>query len=388
MKTLCSIVLFLLLAMPCAAQVAPSMEDSGLVVLSVVGDGVRVRHEPHLRDNILAGLDSGAILVAEKWPILDENMSWYRIVGLVGKESGRVTGALQAFPNAHAYPYVSAAFVKPYIGEFSNGDISKQIMATPYGAGYSAVDFSCEVQRKMAEQRTLRWVFAPNEGGNIPVYAQPSAASEIQGHYSEKNDHLVVVDNSRSGWLFVVDLSAGAPSGWVESHLLEVADRKEGGGDGRESGYQVALNLGANVAEILRRWGPETVVERRVEKNVYTFNGGTEYEEKMLAVSVQTRISAEGFTLTYTDYNNFDFILIRPGAGLGGIFVGEDWCDKEYIQRVFGNISPLEFIPDKGIERCTIQGGPDGWQFLIILEFNSQGQISKFSYRCWDVVLN
>ena len=116
--------------LPLPAQAASPVEDSGLIVLAVAGDSVRVRRCPSVECDILGGLDTGAVLVAEKRPIEDDNMSWYKVIGLAGKESGRFTNALRAFPEASAYPYVSATLVQPYSGELSERDILERAMST------------------------------------------------------------------------------------------------------------------------------------------------------------------------------------------------------------------------------------------------------------------
>ncbi|MDL2209492.1 hypothetical protein LJC26_01645 [Desulfovibrio sp. OttesenSCG-928-O18] len=379
MKKLCQFTLCLCLCFAAASAFAASSpadsseSESGLVVLEVSKDSVRLRSDPDTESDIVAGLDTGAVVVAEKWPIQGNRMSWYRIVALAGKESGNVTSAMRAFPDAFSYPYVSAELVQPYSGDLSTAEIINGVMATPYGKGYSPLNNSADTQRFMAEHGALKWAFPPATGVTVPVYAESSTNADILGHYSEKTWALVLVDDTRLGWLRIIDLTGKAPSNWVEANRLEVAPR-DNTSYGREPGYLVTLGLGANVAEIMRRWGPGTVVERRVTK-------------KDGISSVQTRITAEGFELTYVDCHNFTFTLTRPGAGLGGIFVSTDWYDKEYVQRVFGKLSP-EFTSHGGIDSCTIGGGPDGWNYVIHLEFDSKGLISKFSYQCNDVVLN
>jgi hypothetical protein len=282
-------------------------------------------------------------------------MPWYRVVGLPDTDSGDLADVLQAFPETPSYPYVSASLLQPYGGGYSERDLPERITALPYGMGYSALDSSPEVQRAMAEQRTLKHLAPP--GGTFPVYSQPSASSPIKGHYSEREDswhNVLVAVDFRPGWLLVVDLKNHGPSGWVESGRLRVFEPDDGQSWHFDVGELVALNLGANVREIMRRWGPGTVVER------FT---GTDWEEDRVGSNTVAVLAFEGFRVEYNNYSNFSFTLTRPGAGLGGIFVGVDWCDKEYIDRVFGKIlSKQVFTGEGGIESWRMmEGMGSGW---------------------------
>jgi hypothetical protein len=353
--------------LPRPVLAASPVDDSGLVVLTVTGDNVRIRLVPDVQARVWTRFNTGDVLVAEKWPIKGESMSWYRIVGLVDKDSGRF-GSLQSayLKGFYYYPYISADFVQPYSGGHFEHDLFAQVRDTPYGQGYSMVDASPEAQRRMAEQR-LELAFAPS-GKTVTVYREPSTASGSVGQFSENNDALVVLDASRPGWLFAVDVEARSQAGWVGSRLLEVSDSKT-------AGYQAALNLGANIPEILRRWGPGTIAERRVNES---WRGNVAH----------TAISADGFELKYEDYRNFEFTLTRPGSGLGGIFVGVDWCNKEYIEKTFGWLNIDKFKLNSGADRWSLQGSLDGWGFAIHLTFDEQGRVREFTYDCAAVRLN
>jgi hypothetical protein len=86
-------------------------------------------------------------------------------------------------------------------------------------------------------------------------------------------------------------------------------------------------------------------------------------------------------------WRNIDVTITRRGAGLGGIFVSEEWCNKEYIEKTFGQMEIDKRTIDNGMERWTFGGGTDGWVFHVFLEFNPKGQVSEFQFHCTDVRL-
>jgi hypothetical protein len=333
-------------------------DDGGLVVLEVGDDKVRVRSAPSTTESqILAQLNAGAVLVAKKRSIQGDDMSWYEIVSLVDKDAWCVADTLQTVHKINSYPYISANFVKPYGGERPVRDVLEQVKTTPYGEGYGAVDSSQAGQRGMVERRLPRMTFLGSDGGRIPVYAQPSAASRVKGYHSSMYASLAVVD-SRPGWALVVDMGAFAPSGWMEADKLYGYDAGPQDDDFYRivAGHLVALNLGANIEEILRRWGPGKV------------EGGT--------------ITAKGFEAGYYNYRNFNVTLTRPGAGLGGIFVGTDWCDRAYIQRTFGAFLSVELDED---ENLSMAGGTDGWRCWYRVTFDDKGRVKQLTFYCEDI---
>jgi hypothetical protein len=346
-------------------KAAAPAEGGGLVVLEVIDDKVRVRDQPTTAGSqILAQLNTGTVLVANKRPILGNDISWYEswyeIVSLVDKDAWRVADTLQTVHKINSYPYISANFVRPYGGERPVRDILEQVKTTPYGEGYGAVDSSQAGQRGMVEQRLPYMTFPGSDGGRIPVYSQPSAASKVKGYNSGRYASLAVVD-SQPGWALVVDMDAFAPSGWMEADKLHGYDASPQDNDFYRivAGHLVTLNLGANVEEILRRWGPCKV------------EGGA--------------ITAKGFEAHYYNYRNFNVTLTRPGTGLGGIFVGADWCDKAYILRTFG-----AFLSVEGDENdlWSMTGGTDGWVYWYSVAFDDKGCVKQLGFSCEDIDLS
>jgi hypothetical protein len=360
-------------------------DPSGLIVLSVTGENVRVRAYPqaHNRSLVLKLLNSGDIVVAEKWTITEKDNTWYRIVGIVDKESGQAVDVLQALPEAKNYPFISASFVQPLDDKDAEQEILARMSSSIYCEGFSVADYSVAAQRKMAEQKILRALYSPKS--NTPIYSKPSATSDIRGYYSDVREYyyeLVRID-SKPGWMLVVDLANLAPSGWVEEGHIEVPDR-DYGADEKEAAYLVQLHLGANIAEIIRRLGTEEVVNREASGGEY---GGEDDEDEYYDVNVSTVINGDGYEVRYKDSWNIEVTITRPGAGLGGFFVGVDWCNKEYIEKTFEQFDIDKRTRNDGVETWRLNRDWDGWCFYIDLDFDSEGRISQFKYDAYSIAL-
>jgi hypothetical protein len=327
-------------------------------------------------------LNSGDVVVVEKWTVTDEDNTWYRIVGMVDKESGKAVDVMQALPEAKTYPFISASYVQPVYDNNAGQAILAQMSSTPYCEGFSAVDYSAAAQRKMVEQKTLRWLHTPWK--NPPVYSKPSATSDIKGYYSEEKQFiydLVRVD-SLPGWMLVVDLANHGPSGWVEAGRIEVADRD----DSDDAGYVrflMNLHLGANIADIMQRLGTGEVI-REASGGEY---GGEGNEREYYDVDVTTVITGDGYEVKYKSSWDMEVTITRPGAGLGGIFVGDDRCNKEYIEKTFGQMDINKRTSADGLENWSLNKSWDGSGFYIYLDFDGKGRVSKFRYEAYSIAL-
>ena len=374
------------LAGQCTNETTDTMPEQ-LTVLSVRAENVRVRSLPYVEEpskqlleasKTVGRLDRGDIIVAEKIPFKGEGMSWYRIIGKVDRETGVVTDVLEAFPQAFSHPYVSADFVEPY-NETHNFFTRTSNM--PYFIGYSAIDHAIETQRTMTEQKTLKWCFPPEI--DIPVYAKPSTSSEINGYYLKKHTwpyYEIIITDSLPGWVFVMDLATRGKSGWVQSEKLTIENTYNR--IGYETAYLFILNIGANIREIVNRRGGK-VAERTVEVGSAVFD-----DELYYMVSTNTLITADGFELSYEDHRNLLVTLTRKGNGLGGIAIGETWCNKAYIENAFGHLSIHKTNTSEGVELWSMDGGTDGWQFHIFVRFDKQETVSELRFSCGDVLLN
>ena len=76
---------------------------------------------------------------------------------------------------------------------------------------------------------------------------------------------------------------------------------------------------------------------------------------------------------------------------MGGIFIGEAWCDKDYIKRVFARFPP-ETIEvgerNDGTEQWRLQLVRDGWVYRYEIAFGSDGLVRELRFSCEAVNLN
>lgn len=347
---------------------ATETAETGYVVIEVAKDNVRLRSSPSVEGEIVAELPAGTLLLAETWSIQDAagKMSWFAVADVLNDAGESIRAE------------VTGNFWSPWFVSASHAERTKrEIPPSAYVQGYGAVDSSPETQRRMAENRSVK-IIMPAEGTgdqHIPVYAEPATSSAginigLTGWKCSQSG-LIGVDGVKPGWMFLVDLAGQLSSGWVESKHMSPQVYPYG----NEAAYLAGLTLGANVPEIMRRWGPARV-KRTVEERWDGFHANTE-------------LTFEGLEVVYTDYRNFAFHLTRRGAGIGGIFIGADWCDKDYIEKIFGGQFTIEKQKrDGGTEGWSFIGGPDGWNFSFALIFDAKGLVREFAFTCTDVNLS
>jgi len=126
--------------------------------------------------------------------------------------------------------------------------------------------------------------------------------------------------------------------------------------DAIDVGLLVRSNLGSDVQEIGQRWGSYKELE-------------------------DGSLSFDGLKVWYYDTRDFRFTLTRKGAGMGGIFVGVDWCNKDYIEKTFGKLMSIEKSENDGVEQWSFQNIPDGWLFRIHLTFDKKGLVNEFNFN-------
>jgi hypothetical protein len=89
------------------------------------------------------------------------------------------------------------------------------------------------------------------------------------------------------------------------------------------------LWIGANIGEIARKWGA-TEIERSMFD---VFDDGN--------YSLYTTIKAPGFEAYVGEHKDEmiyinNFTIERPGACIGGITIGADWCNKDWVRKLLG----------------------------------------------------
>ena len=352
--------------------------EDGYVRLTIKGENVNLRPEPQAGGAIVAKVNAGNVFIAEKWPITDKSGSdWYRMVFRLDAKSGGIVPFWGVFSyydaelEANVSPrvaFVSARFVDAT--PLASGDM-KQIMETPEGEGFSGLDISPKNQRRMALDKGGVYCVSDlfPEGSKIKEYAVYRASSTKTGQkkypITEENEYLgtmFVTDKSTPGLLQIIGSNSRYSSGWIK------ANPKVWQNEGFSLAEFMSLSLGANVPEIMRKWGPGKIVSRSINL---------------------TKMSFDGMEIAFNDDRNFKFTLSRKGTGLGGIFIGESWCDKDYLKRMFAHVSPEQIQVGKqgGAEQWTLNLGRDGWIYSYEILFGADGLVKELRFECQDVFL-
>ena len=399
----CSLCLAVLLCLsPAARADAPA---SGLILLKTAGPVVNMPARQAVQAQSAEEADAverreqvalpqPVVFVAEPWVIrhAEEQSRWYRLVAVLDARGAvrslAASGAkgLELWFTAH----VEAAQAQPVdFGAALDGrtlpdkaSVQAGMARLAYGMGYAGVDTSMAAQRRMAEERPLKAVSFVSEFKDVlPTLFTgatgnesrpwPTACDEVSGqgewivtHYQPQPARSLAVDMTHGGtaWLAPrekdvkvdIDTTDGAP--WLQA-------------------WQFALALGANEDEILRRFGG-TVTARTAQPGKWR-------------IDTVTEIQADGMRVTYTNYRNLRVSLGRAGAGLGGIFIGTDWCNQQWIERVFSHGADVERgTTPAGEQRWVISGGIDGWNYTLELIFDARGLVRQMDYACEDVDLS
>ncbi len=338
---------------------------TGFVVVQTTTNDALLRKGPTKASEAAAKLPTGVMLLVEAWIVVDptDGTSWYVVAEVADSTIPNIRGD-SATGYLRSPLYVNKDFVEK---------IEETIPHITPVVGYgSAVDFSPALQRRMVERQSVKSFSLPGNK-TVIAYAEafPNSApllDELTAKVYDECD-LVAVGDLESGWWRIVDRAAHFYPGWVEAPRLQVKTHP----DARESAYLVALTLGANVPEIMRNWGPGRIAGRTAEKLWY-------------GVSSTTELGFDGLFVTYRNQNDFAFTLTRKGAGLGGIVIGEDWCNKDYIQKNFGKLFTIKkSTNDDATEKWTFGGSPEGWGFEFHLTFDAKGLVEEFQFSCAPV---
>ncbi len=337
---------------------------TGFVVVQTTTNDALLRKGPTKASEAVAKMPAGIMLLVEAWVVVDpaDGTSWYPVAEVADDTIPNIRGERTRYLRRPLY--INESFVK---------EIEESVPPITPVVGYDDLAGSPPAsQRRMVEQQSVKSFSLP---GNKAVVAYTEAFLDSaplldklsSDAYNECD--LVAIADLNPGWLLIVDRAGHFDTGWVETARVQIENHS----DGREAAYLVALNLGANVPEIMRRWGPGRIVGRAAEKLWYGFSATTE-------------LDFEGLWVTYRSQNDFSFKLWRKGAGIGGVFIGEDWCNKDYIQKNFGKLFTIKkSTNDDATENWFFGGSLGGWGVKFHLTFDTKGLVEEFQFSCAPV---
>jgi hypothetical protein len=78
------------------------------------------------------------------------------------------------------------------------------------------------------------------------------------------------------------------------------------------------------------------------------------------------------------------FSFSRKGAGIGGFFIGEKWCDRAYIESAIGKPVTVRVSEEDG--NTILDYEPEGEHFHSVkFTLDGKGLLSEIVYNSWPV---
>jgi hypothetical protein len=352
--------------------------SEGFSRILTVGNDVNVRDAPgvHGRPRLKAKygdtFTASAALVRAR-----DGSAWYGIVSPdgEGKPSPRM--------------YVSAAYAVMPPLSLDDEELVSRVSGVKFSdAANGPVDASDVALKSQASalMAGLPWEARPREGVDaVTIYRERDRESGVVKNAEDSYFQVTGwgPGGPGSGWLRVRGTRDKSVVGWALAEQLCVIQNDSyasGDDDAKAIAFisRAILSLGEG-AEAERKWGRALANERnefagadenaRVVRTVQKFDG----------VSIErNEVTESGECEEY--YTSGGFTFSREGAGIGGLFIGRDWCDASYIERVVGHPRVEE---DDGRTTLVYEDKWDG-AWLLGFTLDESGALSKITYQ-WSV---
>lgn len=338
----------LLLSMLCGVACA----EESYVRIAISGTKVNLRPQPRASGRVVAQMQEGDTFIAEKHPIVCEadDSEWYRIVLAVGPDSDRIS-VLSEWDSRFGQnvAFVNAGFVKAM--PLKEGDAEK-IAATPVGTGYSFfIDPGWGEFLVVTEDNFRFFSYHCTIEGDTSLYDKNFINEEDAkaiGRY--KSDELVwLLGRDSDGIVYMVmDPAFKRLPGWVSVDDLRMEDLRtdaEPGPDITAFNAFCARDVGANIGEIAAKWG-----DFKVKRSAFLF-ADTEYvvfstmEAPDMQVSFYEYLPDPdgGYSTPPLAIPYFRSLFTRrKGASVGGICIGVDWCNREWVGNLLGEPDTMD----------------------------------------------
>ena len=330
---------FLLALVVTLAFCGAAFAEAGYVRLAINGTNVNLRPQPRAGGSVVAQMNTGDVFFAEKWPItcgIDDSL-WYKIV-LPAPDSGAIKPLRDWDSRFRAnVAFVNANFAT--VSPLKNGDIER-IANTPVGQGYS-FNQNEHAFADMVKVGILPFNANYSIKNATDIYDSPPINDNdpaVIGRYEQGADiRTIGVDSVECLAYVVADPSFRKPVGWVDADDVSVHRYEMDFGDFDFLGFQrsCVLSLGANLPEIIRKWGDATI-ERSAfefldEYVIYTSVEGPDYMAAFYEMPpMPDRASTDILAITYLS----TFSIERKGAIIGGIHIGNH--DKNTVKKLLG----------------------------------------------------
>jgi hypothetical protein len=360
---------FILVLLLLSIVYAASAED-GYMRLTMKRGNVNLRLEPRYAGEILAQAKEGDVFIAEKWPIVcnGDKSEWYRIVLAIDASANKFSTLPEWEPRIETnIAYITnAGFIA--VSPLAEDDMEK-IMATQLG-DWPALDtdpltgkFSATADegfRLFSAKRTIL--------KDTDVYDRDFInrnGSKAAGHFKAGNEVHLIGTNSDETIYLVHGPNFNPLFGWIAADSVEKIGTNHDPIDFYDFIMLYRIFIGTDIGDIVRKWG-DFEVERYAEEWIYgEFFTFAHLEAQDMAIEFFQYPSSSGYTLQ-------EFTTERKGAGFGGIYIGVDWCDKNWVKALLGE--PHE-IDD------NIWHWSDEYNYLLV-GFDENGLVSSIEIHC------
>ena len=326
---------FFLALVVLSAFCGAALAEDGYVRLAIKGTNVNLRPEPRPAGQVVAQMSTGDVFIAEKWPIVltDDDSVWYKIVLALDAKTDEISILSEwnsRFVNNVAYVRADFATVSP----LARGDMEK-ISATPVGIGYSFEIDPSWGEFKLITENNFRFFAAHGYSilEDTDIYNENFMNDEdakVIGRYKSGDNVRLLGTNSDETIYKVMDPTFKRLPGYIDAGMV---NQNRSPDDEYFKFYAhksfCELYIGANIGEIVRKWGAAEIERKMVD----VFDQG-DYE-------LLTQINAPGMSAYITELPGtlvyvMNFETSRQGAGVGGIYIGVDWCGKDWVRKLLG----------------------------------------------------
>jgi hypothetical protein len=360
--------------------------SNGYVRLAIKGTNVNLRQQPRASGKAITRVSAGDVFIAEEIPItcVEDGSDWYRIVLSAGRGAGDITPLFLRGPRFAAnVAFVSAKYALP---SPASPEEMEAILKTPVGAGYA---FDADpFGRNFNALTEIGFPFLPSFAGiksdvdlwSVDVDKKGWNPHEVLGRYKKGESVRVIGVKPDEPYYLVMDPLFKQPAGYVEARAvsLQRSDPREWGAtfDWMGWGNSCALSIGANLPEIMRKWGGGEI---EITRNAFEFMG--EYV-------IWNSVSFPNFSVTFYEWppggeppsslamNHIQTFAVESKGAVGGVSLGKS--DRADVKKLLGS-------PDV-IEKAEKEAGGEFWKWEsefngLMIRFDRAGKASLMTYE-------
>ena len=317
--------------------------------------------------------DTSDVFIAEAWPIKDkrDNSMWYRILYSVDPKSSEVISLNRWNKEIqkNTCVFVNVRFTEQsYLSE----NEYEQVRQSAYLKYPMTLDSTEKAQREMVESELYLWGVNATEGAAIYENPGESVIGEFRDYWGDDWEPItgVVGIPSSPDWVRIPGSCFGKwghPGGWIKVSEVKYNEKRACAFLKYDNFY-----FGENIPQILERWGSGNVT--REYDDGYDQASGPYIRTVIIAPGLEIELR-EGYMFEAKWL--FSYKITRVGAGVCGIFIGREWCGKEWVEKVLGK--PEEVVPQDSGER---------WRFHFYscnldVTFSKDGLVAEIRLESW-----